>query len=93
MCACVQESFSRWGVTIVCMCVCACVQESFSRWGVTIVCMCVCACVQESFTDVNHWVEDTDRYAKDEICKILVGNKSDLKSERTVTSDKGKVCD
>ncbi|KAL5463158.1 hypothetical protein EMCRGX_G032034 [Ephydatia muelleri] len=44
----------------------------------------------ESFSDVGHWIEDTDRYASVEISKILVGNKSDLQSQRAVKFERGK---
>jgi len=43
----------------------------------------------ESFNKVNWWFNEITKYAKENVSKLLVGNKSDLVSERVVTFDQG----
>lgn len=38
----------------------------------------------ESFNNVRIWLNDVSRYAGDHICKMLIGNKSDLNAMREV---------
>jgi len=40
-----------------------------------------------SFESVQDWLSEVDRYAKEGTCKLLVGNKADLSSERQVTRE------
>ena len=44
----------------------------------------------ESFNNVKQWLHEIDRYASENVNKLLVGNKSDLASKRTVTFEQGK---
>ena len=44
----------------------------------------------ESFIRINHWNDEIGRYAKDEVNKIIIGNKSDLGSSRQVDSESSK---
>eukprot|EP00602_Paraphysomonas_sp_CaronLab_P006958 CAMPEP_0185025170 /NCGR_PEP_ID=MMETSP1103-20130426/8235_1 /TAXON_ID=36769 /ORGANISM="Paraphysomonas bandaiensis, Strain Caron Lab Isolate" /LENGTH=202 /DNA_ID=CAMNT_0027558317 /DNA_START=67 /DNA_END=675 /DNA_ORIENTATION=+ len=44
----------------------------------------------ESFNNVKQWLHEIDRYASENVNKLLVGNKSDLTSKRAVTFDQGK---
>jgi len=44
----------------------------------------------ESFNNVKQWLHEIDRYASDNVNKLLVGNKSDLTSKRAVTFDQAK---
>ncbi len=37
---------------------------------------------QESFVRVEYWLKEINKNADEKICKILVGNKSDLIDER-----------
>ncbi|KAL2096543.1 hypothetical protein ACEWY4_008691 [Coilia grayii] len=39
---------------------------------------------QESFNNVKQWLEEIDRYACENVSKLLVGNKSDLASRKVV---------
>ncbi len=44
----------------------------------------------ESFNNVKQWLHEIDRYASENVNKLLVGNKSDLTSKRAVTFEQGK---
>lgn len=46
---------------------------------------------QESFNNVKQWLSEIDRYASDNVNKILVGNKSDLTANRVVSYETAKV--
>ncbi|XP_028319927.1 GTP-binding protein YPTC1-like [Gouania willdenowi] len=39
---------------------------------------------QESFNNVKQWLDEIDRYACDNVSRLLVGNKSDLLSKKVV---------
>jgi Ras-related protein Rab-1A len=45
---------------------------------------------RESFDNLPQWFDEIDRYANDNISKILVGNKSDLLSDRTISYNEAK---
>jgi len=44
----------------------------------------------ESFNNVKQWLHEIDRYASENVNKLLVGNKSDLTSKRAVSYDQAK---
>jgi len=44
----------------------------------------------ESFNNVKQWLHEIDRYASENVNKLLVGNKSDMTSKRAVQFDSGK---
>jgi hypothetical protein len=46
---------------------------------------------QESFNNVKQWLNEIDRYASDNVNKLLVGNKSDLTSNKVVSYEQAKV--
>jgi Ras-related protein Rab-1A len=46
---------------------------------------------QESFNNVKQWLNEIDRYANENVNKLLVGNKSDLTSKRVVDYATAKV--
>lgn len=46
---------------------------------------------QESFNNVKQWLSEIDRYASENVNKLLVGNKSDLNDNRAVSYDTAKV--
>lgn len=45
---------------------------------------------QESFNNVKQWLHEIDRYACENVNKLLVGNKSDLTAKRVVGTDAAK---
>jgi len=46
---------------------------------------------EDSFNNVKQWLSEIDRYASDNVNKLLVGNKSDLTANRVVSYDTAKV--
>ncbi|GAB4852813.1 hypothetical protein Ancab_017015, partial [Ancistrocladus abbreviatus] len=45
----------------------------------------------QSFEDVKQWLNEIDRYASDNVVKLLVGNKSDLTANRAVSYEAAKA--
>ena len=45
---------------------------------------------RKSFQNVTTWVECIDKFAKSNVLKVLVGNKTDLEEKRIVTNEEGK---
>eukprot|EP00921_Rhytidocystis_pertsovi_P011151 GHVQ01017978.1.p1 GENE.GHVQ01017978.1~~GHVQ01017978.1.p1 ORF type:complete len:202 (+),score=18.32 GHVQ01017978.1:562-1167(+) len=45
---------------------------------------------KESFNNVKQWMQEIDRYAVDNVNKLLVGNKCDLASKKVVSYNQGK---
>jgi Ras-related protein Rab-1A len=45
----------------------------------------------ESFENVKDWLSEIDRYATENVNKLLVGNKCDLESKRAVSTDSAKA--
>lgn len=45
---------------------------------------------RESFECVKQWMNEIDRYATENVNRLLVGNKCDLESQRKVTFDEGQ---
>ncbi|PAV61077.1 hypothetical protein WR25_25325 [Diploscapter pachys] len=45
---------------------------------------------QESFNNVKQWLQEIDRYACENVNKLLVGNKSDLTAKRAVDTQAAK---
>ncbi|RZC20135.1 Ras-related protein RABD2a isoform B [Glycine soja] len=45
---------------------------------------------EDSFNNVKQWLSEIDRYASDNVNKLLVGNKSDLTANRVVSYDTAK---
>jgi Ras-related protein Rab-1A len=46
---------------------------------------------RDSFDNVKQWLNEIDRYACENVNKLLVGNKSDLDSKRQVDFDEAKA--
>lgn len=59
-----------------------------SRTGIILVYDCT---DRESFNNVKQWMGEIDRYACENVNKLLVGNKCDLVAEKTVDSNTAKV--
>lgn len=47
-------------------------------------------CDRASFAHVDDWLNEVNRYVSESTCKILIGNKSDLDSERKVSTEEAK---
>ncbi|CAN6457006.1 unnamed protein product [Victoria cruziana] len=45
---------------------------------------------QESFNNVKQWLNEIDRYASDNVNKLLVGNKCDMAANKVVSSETAK---
>ncbi|KAK9162038.1 hypothetical protein Syun_002940 [Stephania yunnanensis] len=45
----------------------------------------------ESFNNVKQWLSEVDRYASDNVCKLLVGNKCDLVDQKVVDTEVAKA--
>ena len=45
---------------------------------------------KESFEHVKNWMADVDKFAKEGVLRILVGNKCDLEHQRVVSKENGK---
>lgn len=46
---------------------------------------------QRSFESVRSWIHDVDRFAREDVPKLLVGNKTDLEEERVVPTKEGQA--
>lgn len=46
---------------------------------------------QESFNNVKQWLNEIDRYANENVNKLLVGNKSDLTAKKVVDTQTAKA--
>ncbi|PIM99760.1 GTPase Rab1/YPT1, small G protein superfamily [Handroanthus impetiginosus] len=46
---------------------------------------------KESFNNVKQWLNEIDRYANDNVCKLLVGNKCDLVESKVVDTETAKA--
>ena len=44
----------------------------------------------ESFENVKNWLTEIDRFAKEGVLRVLVGNKCDLEEKRKISTAKGK---
>ena len=47
-------------------------------------------CDRESFNHVDDWLGEVNKYVNEDTCKILMGNKCDMESERQVSMEEAK---
>eukprot|EP00933_Yihiella_yeosuensis_P045093 TRINITY_DN40409_c0_g1_i1.p1 TRINITY_DN40409_c0_g1~~TRINITY_DN40409_c0_g1_i1.p1 ORF type:complete len:215 (-),score=57.29 TRINITY_DN40409_c0_g1_i1:95-739(-) len=47
-------------------------------------------CDRESFNNIDSWLNEVQRYQTDGTCKIIIGNKCDMSSDRQVTPEEAK---
>merc|ERR1712051_804589 len=45
---------------------------------------------KESFNNVKHWMQEIDKYAADNVNRLMIGNKCDLSSKKVVSYDEAK---
>ena len=45
---------------------------------------------RETFDRIKNWMQEVEKYAGPNVIKLIVGNKSDLESERKVTKEEGQ---
>jgi Ras-related protein Rab-1A len=45
----------------------------------------------ESYNNVKQWLSEIDRYASDNVCKLLIGNKCDLVDDKVVQTETAQV--
>merc|ERR1712060_328259 len=45
---------------------------------------------KESFSNVKHWMQEVDKYAAENVNKLVIGNKCDLSSKKVVSYDEAK---
>ena len=46
---------------------------------------------EESFNHVNEWLQEVNRYASEDTCKLLIGNKCDKAADRLVSTQQAQV--
>ena len=46
---------------------------------------------RESFEAVKNWMQEIDRYATENVNRILIGNKCDKETDRQVTFEEGQT--
>jgi Ras-related protein Rab-1A len=46
---------------------------------------------RDSFEHVAYWMKEVDRLASPDVCRIVVGNKSDLSDKRVVSTEEGQA--
>ena len=63
---------------------------SCSSWF-SLVLTLICVLSQESFNNVKQWLQEIDRYASENVNKLLVGNKCGLTTKKVVDYTTAKV--
>ena len=47
--------------------------------------------LKDSFNNVKQWLQEIDRYASENVNKLLVGNKCDMTAKRAIEASVAKV--
>ena len=47
-------------------------------------------CDKDSFDNIDEWLKEVNKYANENTCKILVGNKSDQSADRQISYEMGQ---
>ena len=45
---------------------------------------------RDTFENVRQWMQEIDKFATDNVCKVIVGNKCDLDDSRKVSTEEGE---
>ena len=45
---------------------------------------------RDTFENVRQWMQEIDKFATDNVCKVIVGNKCDLDESRKVSTEEGE---
>ena len=45
---------------------------------------------EKTFANISNWLRNIDENAKEDVEKIIVGNKTDLESQRRISTEKGQ---
>ena len=45
---------------------------------------------RETYENVRQWMHEIDRFANENVCKVLVGNKCDLVDKRKISREEGE---
>jgi len=45
---------------------------------------------RDSFDNVRTWMQEIDKYAQENVIRVLIGNKADIDDKRKVTTKEGK---
>lgn len=46
---------------------------------------------RDSFDHISYWMKEVDRLAAPDVCRLIIGNKSDLKEKRAVSTEEGQA--
>ena len=45
---------------------------------------------RDTFENVRQWMQEIEKFATENVCKVIVGNKCDLDEKRKVTTEEGE---
>lgn len=65
------------------------ITSSYYR-GAHAIMLCYDVTNRESFTHIKNWLTECDRYASENVTKIIIGNKCDANTKRQVIHEEGR---